>query len=256
MNDLSIFRYDGADLYTVLVDGEPWFKVADVCNVLEIGNPSMAAARLDDDEVTLISIEGRPQTNYVSEAGLFALILGSRKPEAKAFKRWVTHEVLPAIRKTGTYVAPASDLDQIKALHAAVGTLLEQNEKITARAVEAESFKAAIESNDGLTPREFHKHYLSDMPERAFFEVLYSSGLLIDQRGQRYDANGRPKPGKQHGHPSFSGKAFFYLHATVNRDGDRFENTRVRSGEAELKLADWFARRGHPVNPSVMAVAS
>ena len=91
-------------------DGEPWFVAADVCKALEIGNPSQVLVRLEDDEKmnTLISNEGNqrgnPNMTVVNESGLYALIFGSRKPEAKVFKRWVTHEVLPTIRKTGGYV--------------------------------------------------------------------------------------------------------------------------------------------------------
>lgn len=86
---------------TVMIDGEPWFVAADVCKALEIGNPTDAMRRLDADERTLISIEGASNglpVNVVNEPGLYTLILGSRKPEAKAFKRWITHEVLPALR--------------------------------------------------------------------------------------------------------------------------------------------------------------
>ncbi len=96
----------------VIVDNEPWFVAADVCRALELGNPSQSISRLDDDEkVTLTTNEGHsgklggPQKmNIVSEAGLYSLILKSRKPEAKRFKRWITHEVIPTIRKTGGYV--------------------------------------------------------------------------------------------------------------------------------------------------------
>lgn len=114
----------------------------------------------------------------------------------------------------------------------------------TARAEVAEEFKEAIEVADGLTSRQFHKHYLSEVSERVFFELMYKRGLLIDQRGQRSDANGKPKSGRQHGHPSFTGKAYFYLHPTVDRDGNRFENTRVRPGAPELALVEYCAKRG------------
>lgn len=90
-------------------DGEPWFVAKDVCRALEIGNPSQALARLDNDEkfTTIISNEsaatGKSNMSFVNEPGLYALVLGSRKPEAKAFKRWITHEVIPSIRKYGMY---------------------------------------------------------------------------------------------------------------------------------------------------------
>lgn len=103
------FKFEAHVVRTVVRDGEPWFVAADVCDVLDIKNPSDALTRLDDDERALVSIEGIPggqSVNLVNEFGLYSLILGSRKPEAKRFKRWVTHEVLPAIRKTGRYEAP------------------------------------------------------------------------------------------------------------------------------------------------------
>ena len=90
---------------STLIDGEPWFVAADVCQSLEVGNPTMALRRLDADEKALITIEGlsrgNDSVNIVSESGLYSLILTSRKPEAKAFKRWITHEVIPSIRKHG-----------------------------------------------------------------------------------------------------------------------------------------------------------
>ena len=84
-------------------DGAPWFVVADVCKALEIGSPSQAIARLEDDEKmnTLISNEGAASGTssmaFVNEPGLYSLVLGSRKPEAKVFKRWVTSEILPYV---------------------------------------------------------------------------------------------------------------------------------------------------------------
>ena len=86
--------------------GEPWFVVKDVCAVLEIAKVDSAIRSLDEDEKdahSMSTLGGDQKMTVVSEAGLYSLILRSHKPEAKAFKRWVTHEVLPAIRKTGTY---------------------------------------------------------------------------------------------------------------------------------------------------------
>lgn len=95
---------------TVLRDGEPWFVANDVLRVLAVSNSKDALRTLDDDEksgVDIIDPHGRKQnTNCISEAGLYSIILRSRKPEAKAFKRWVTHEVVPAIRKHGGYLTP------------------------------------------------------------------------------------------------------------------------------------------------------
>jgi len=90
-------------------DGQIWFVAADVCKALEINNPSQALTRLDSDEkTTLTNNEGRAgqgaqNYNIINESGLYSLILRSRKTEAKQFKKWVTSEVLPSIRKTGSY---------------------------------------------------------------------------------------------------------------------------------------------------------
>jgi prophage antirepressor-like protein len=106
----QIFMYQGSQVRTEIKDGEPWFVAKDVCEILDIGNPSQAVSRLDDDEKGLITIDtlgGKQELTAVNESGLYNLIFTSRKEEAKQFKRWITHEVLPQIRKTGSYVNPA-----------------------------------------------------------------------------------------------------------------------------------------------------
>nr|UVX49662.1 MAG: antirepressor protein KilAC domain [Bacteriophage sp.] len=93
-------------------NGEPWFIAKDVCDILGHSNASMALDRLDDDERAKFNLGRQGEANIVNEAGLYALVLGSRKPEARTFKRWVTHEVLPSIRKHGIY-ATETTIDQI-----------------------------------------------------------------------------------------------------------------------------------------------
>lgn len=105
MNDLQIFKYQDKQIRTVERNGEPWWVLKDVCEVLEINNHKMTAQRLDVDEVSQTDLTdslGRQQnTTIVNEAGLYNVILRSDKPQAKPFRRWVTNEVLPTIRKTG-----------------------------------------------------------------------------------------------------------------------------------------------------------
>jgi len=133
MNDVKIFENpEFGQVRTTVIGGEPWFVAADVCRALAIGNPSMALDRLDDDERTLISIEGASNgkpVNGVNEPGLYSLVLGSRKPEAKAFKRWITHEVIPAIRKTGGYHIPQSPEEQMAQGLLAAQKLLAEKDK-------------------------------------------------------------------------------------------------------------------------------
>jgi anti-repressor protein len=107
-NALKVFEFEGREVRVVMVDGEPEWVVNDICAILGISNPSDAICRLEKDEVDLTevidSLGRRQKTSTVREAGLYSLILGSRKPEAKIFKRWLTHEVIPAIRKFGGYL--------------------------------------------------------------------------------------------------------------------------------------------------------
>lgn len=134
MTTLQLFNYSGQEVRTFILDDEPHFAAPDVCRILEVSNPSQAMTRLDEDERTLISNEGR-DLNVVTESGLYSLILGSRKAEAKAFKRWITHEVLPAIRKTGSYTAmPQTYSEALRELAANV----EAKELAEARAKELE----------------------------------------------------------------------------------------------------------------------
>ena len=107
-NKLMIFENDAfGNVRTLNLNGEPWFVAADVCKALELGNPSMTVERLDDDEKGISTIDtlgGKQRMAIINEPGLYSLVITSRKPEAKAFKRWITHEVIPAIRKHGVYI--------------------------------------------------------------------------------------------------------------------------------------------------------
>jgi len=110
-NQIQAFGFGDALVRTVAINGESWFVARDVCSCLDINNPSDALSRLADDEkgvATTDTLGGRQEVAIISEAGLYRLIFTSRKAEAETFRRWVTHEVLPSIRKTGGYgVQPA-----------------------------------------------------------------------------------------------------------------------------------------------------
>ena len=112
--DITPFAYGDQQVRVVTRDGEPWFVARDVCDVLAITNTGNVLAALDEDERSSIHLadgtSGNPNKALVSKAGLYSLILRSRKSEAKAFKRWVTHDALPSIRKRGDLVSPPADL--------------------------------------------------------------------------------------------------------------------------------------------------
>ena len=93
-------------------DGEPWFVAADVCKILELKNPTVVIGRLDEDERAKFNLGRQGEGTIVNEPGLYSLMMGSRKPQAKEFKRWITHEVIPSIRKHGAYATEAT-IDKI-----------------------------------------------------------------------------------------------------------------------------------------------
>ena len=107
MNNLTLFQFNAHEIRVISIDGEPWFVAKDLCAILDIGNTSQALSRLEDDEKRTIILNegtnGNPEKSIVSESGMFSLVLSSRKPDAKKFRKWVTSEVLPSIRKTGGY---------------------------------------------------------------------------------------------------------------------------------------------------------
>ena len=110
------FLYEETQVRIVVIDGQPWFVAKDVCDVLEHSNSRKALERLDDDEkgvTTVYTLGGTQQMSIVNEPGLYNLIMTSRKLEAKAFRRWITHDVLPSIRQTGSYTLPQAPQPQL-----------------------------------------------------------------------------------------------------------------------------------------------
>ena len=109
MNDLQVFKYQDSEVRTIEMNGEPWFVLKDVCKVLRLTDTGRTAERLDSDELTrttLVSGGQKREMICINESGLYNVILRSDKPEAKPFRKWVTSEVLPTIRKHGAYMTP------------------------------------------------------------------------------------------------------------------------------------------------------
>jgi len=197
MNQLPrVFTYGETQVRTVVQNGEVLFVGKDVCDILEIKNSRDALGRLDEDEKGVVLIDtpgGKQQMLCVNEAGLYSLILGSRKPEAKQFKRWVTHEVIPTIRKTGGYVSndemfintylPFAD-DQTKMMFRGVlETVRRQNEQIAAMKPKADYFDALVNRNLLTNFRDTAKEL--KVKERFFIDWLLQNKFVYrDQKGK------------------------------------------------------------------------
>ena len=199
MNELKTFQNPKfGTIRTTTINGEPWFVAADVCKVLGLEQVTRAMSRLDDDEKGLLKVT-HPQSsskfmdvNGVNEPGLYHLVLCSTKPEAKAFKRWITHDVIPAIRKHGAYMTPekveeillnpdtiiklATELKEERERTAALNAKIKADKPYT-------EFGAAIAANsDAILVRDFAKLLHNDgikMGEKRLYKWLRENGFLM-----------------------------------------------------------------------------
>lgn len=197
-NEIQRFDFKGASLRT-LTDkaGEPWFVAKDVCDILELGNTTNALRALDEDEKTNftncnVAQNGGRAPLIISEPGLYKLVMRSRKPEAKEFQRWVTHEVLPSIRRTGGYI-PTTDADDdmtilAKAVMIGQRTMEAQKQKIAeqqTRIVELEPkarFADAVAASDGTCLvgelAKMLRQNGMDIGQNRLFRLLQADGYL------------------------------------------------------------------------------
>lgn len=200
MNDLQIFNYQSNQVRTIMRNGEPWFVLKDVCAVLGIANHKNVASRLEDDEKDVVHLAdpiGRMQeTTIVSESGLYNVILRSDKPEAKPFRKWVTSEVLPTVRKHGAYMTPdtiekvLTDPDTIIRL---ATTLKEEQEKRRALEAKVEADQPKVlfaesvsASKDSILVRELATLLRQNgvsIGQNRLFAWLRENGYLIRRRG-------------------------------------------------------------------------
>lgn len=124
MNELQIFKNEEfGEIRAIDINREPYFVAKDVCKTLGLKNPTMAINRLDEDERTKLNLGRQGETNLVNEYGLYNLILASRKKESRQFKRWVTHEVIPSIRKTGGYIVGEENMSEDELILKAMNVL-------------------------------------------------------------------------------------------------------------------------------------
>lgn len=206
MNDVTIFRKDefGA-VRAVTLEGEPWFVAADVCRALGLGNSSKAVMPLDDDEKGITNsntLGGEQKMVIVSEPGLYSLIVRSRKPEAKAFKRWITHEVIPSIRKTGGYIAGQETMDDdqllANALMVAQRKIAERNKQLDAANAKIQAdapkvlFAETVEKAEGdILVRQLAKLMVQrgyDTGEKRLYDLLRRDGFVIKANAKDQNA--------------------------------------------------------------------
>ena len=196
-NEIQRFDFKGESLRALTnMAGEPWFVLKDCMSILDLGNPTETVKMFDDDEFSttevIDSIGRRQQAYIISEPGLYRLVMRSRKPEAKEFQRWVTHEVLPSIRKTGGYI-PTTDVDDdmtilAKAVMIGQRTMEEQKRRIAAQESHIKElepkarFADAVAASDGTCligelAKMLRQNGLN-IGQNRMFEILRQDGYL------------------------------------------------------------------------------
>lgn len=191
MNEIQVFGFEGNEVRTVSIDGEPWFVLKDVCDALSISNSRDTADRLDSDEKNTVALNdgtaGNPNRTIINESGLYNVILRSDKPEAKRFKKWVTSEVLPSIRKKGGYLSPTvdfSDPDVIRRLLDSWAEdrkkLNEAQAKVALDAPKVEFFNAVADSKDAIEMKDVAKVLaINGLGRNNLFELLRNQKVLM-----------------------------------------------------------------------------
>lgn len=195
MNNLQIFKNsEFGEIRTVTVNDEPMFCLTDICKALEMSNPTMVAQRLDDDERTKLDLGRQGETNFITESGLYAVILRSDKPNARKFRKWVTSEVLPSIRKNGGYIAGQENMtdDELmaKALMVAQNKIAERDKQIE-RMKPKEIFADAVSASETSILvgdlAKLLKQNGVDIGQKRLFDWLRANGYLIKRKGANWN---------------------------------------------------------------------
>ena len=199
-NALQVFNYKEQVVRTIERDGEVWFVAKDVCDVLELSNPTMAIQELDEDERSKYYLGRQGEANIISEPGLYALVLKSRKPEAKEFSRWVRHEVLPAIRQHGGYLTPAKIEEallnpdviirlaqELKAEREKVAALTERVEADRPKVIFADAMDTSQESILIGNLAKLLAQNGVKIGQNRLFEWLREHGYLMNCKGERWN---------------------------------------------------------------------
>lgn len=211
MNEITSWNYEGAEVRTVQIDGEPWFVLADICRELEISHVKDTATRIDEDDLgqtEVIDRMGRSQKAWIiNESGLYTVILRSDKPQAKPFRKWVTSEVLPSIRKHGAYMTDQAlekaltnpdfliqlatqlktEQEQRRRLETTVAAQSKQMEQDKPKVLFADSVAASSSSILIGELAKLIKQNGVDMGQKRLFQWMRENGYLIKRCGSEYN---------------------------------------------------------------------
>ena len=179
MNELTQV-FEGKQVRIIEQAGEPWFVLKDVCDVLGLTNPSIVADRLDIDERSKFNLGRQGDGTIVNESGLYSVILRSDKPEAKRFRKWITSDVLPAIRKRGGYLSPAVDFTNPDNIQVMLDAWRADRDRLLAAKPAIESHAAMMRSDKTMSITQCAKHF-GVHPKTEVFPYLRERGYLTSK---------------------------------------------------------------------------
>ncbi|WP_283582891.1 phage antirepressor [Limosilactobacillus difficilis] len=204
----QLFNFRGHQVRTLTIDSEPYFVATDITSILGLTNTTVALSRLDDDERSKFNLGRQGETNVVNEYGLYELIIASRKPEAHEFKRWITHEVLPTIRKHGAYMTDQKAFDITHNAQGLADLLQQAADQLKQKDIQIEQMKPKALFADAVSTAKTNiligemakiikangvDYIVVDgqkvtMGQNHFFQWLRENGYLIKRRGTDYNA--------------------------------------------------------------------
>lgn len=231
MGRLKEFNYEGSKVRTIIKKQELWFVSKDVCDILGIKNITQAMKRLESEDRAMFNIGRQGEVNFVNESGVYELIFGSRKPEAKQFKKWVKHEVLPSIRKYGAYFTP----EKIEEVFSDPNTIINL---------------ATILKHEKQKYKQLKQKTEDDKPKISYYDLVLNSSdtLSITAIAKDYGKSGRWLNGKLHNLGiQYKHNGTWFLYSKFDYKGYTKSKTTIftdKDGNTHSKIHTYWTEKG------------
>lgn len=253
MADITPFDFHGHQVRVLVADdGEPRWVAADVAKILGYRNAEGMTRNLrarHKGAQIVCTPSGDQTMTVLTEGGLYAAVLKSRRPDAEEFQDWVTDEVLPTIRRHGGYLTEQkieqvlTDPDTIIRLATDLKDERARRVQVERKNVALDKWKRATEAGDGLKLTDFRDKYFTSVPKMTFFQHLYESHWIKNEHGWRQHADGSPKDGPNHMAPLRKANGVLYRHDNGSHGGKKRLQTRVKP-DAEIVFRDALIKEG------------
>lgn len=232
MNNLQTFSFNNQPVRTVQLNNQPYWVLKDVCDVLELSNPTVVANRLEDDERAKFNLGRQGEATVITESGLYAVILRSDKPNAKEFRKWVTSEVLPAIRKNGVYLTDEKAYDITHNPQSLADLLMQAGEQLKQKEIIIQEMKPKADYFDNLVERNLLTNFRDTAKELGLRQTDLINNLIEDGYVYR-DQKSKLKPYAKYGK---TGKGLFELKEFSKNDHSDVQTLITPKGRETFRL--------------------